>query len=263
MSGLHSPGTDGPGDEVTRLPATMIRSPHASRRIRQRDATVIDTVKGTNANFIDQMNPLLWPGGGAASSRRSKKKRAAARAQQERPPGPTRPRAAVLRGAGCPTKCNPYDYNWPSAFSPRALRRPRPSAHCGHSVGNEERTRREGACPGAQGNVRTPFSRRFALRSLTSRARTLRLTGNARSNTGNGAKMLHICTWRREKGTRCRWRHERRAPRTRSRWDGGTTDGHENEASWGDGGIPSVPTTARYTLQERWARVAGGSVAGA
>src|SRR5256884_7000507 len=92
---------------VARLPATD--DPIAARveRIRQRDATVIDTVNGCYANFSDQMSLSYGQWRRASFEEIEKEQRALNQARSRTCLGA----AGVLASVLVPNQCSPYDYN--------------------------------------------------------------------------------------------------------------------------------------------------------
>src|SRR5256714_15459918 len=92
---------------VARLPATD--DPIATRveRIRQRDATVIDTVNGYYANFSDQMSLSYGQWRRASFEEIEKEQRALNQARTRTYLGA----AAVLASVLVPNQCSVYDYN--------------------------------------------------------------------------------------------------------------------------------------------------------
>src|SRR2546430_3760710 len=90
-----------------RLPATD--DPIATRveRIRQRDATVIDTVNGYYANFSDQMSLSYGQWRRASFEEIEKEQRALNQARTRTYLGA----AAVLASVLVPNQCGVYDYN--------------------------------------------------------------------------------------------------------------------------------------------------------
>ena len=171
--------------KVTRLPATD--DPIATRveRIRQRDATVIDTVNGYYANFSDQMNLSYGQWRRASFEEIEKEQRALNQARTRTYLGA----AAVLASVLVPNQCSPYDYN---------CQRVQSAVRYGGAIGGTAAIlsglkKYSDAKVHAQAlrEMSDTFQSEVAPQVIEVEGRTLRLTGTAEEQYREWRKMLH------------------------------------------------------------------------
>jgi len=171
--------------KVARLPATD--DPIATRveRIRQRDATVIDTVNGYYANFSDQMSVSYGQWRRASFEEIEKEQRALNQARTRTYLGA----AAVLASVFVPNQCNPYDYN---------CQRVQSAARYGGAIGGTAAIL-SGLKKYADAKVHAQalkemsdtFQSEVAPQVIDVEGRTLKLTGTAEEQYREWRKMLH------------------------------------------------------------------------
>ena len=170
---------------VARLPATD--DPIATRveRIRQRDATVIDTVNGYYANFSDQMSLSYGQWRRASFEEIEKEQRALNQARTRTYLGA----AAVLASVLVPNQCSPYDYN---------CQRVQSAARYGGAIGGTAAVL-SGLKKYADAKVHAQalkemsetFQSEVAPQVIDVEGRTLRLTGTAEEQYRQWRRMLH------------------------------------------------------------------------
>ena len=170
---------------VARLPATD--DPIATRveRIRQRDATVIDTVNGYYANFSDQMSLSYGQWRRASFEEIEKEQRALNQARTRTYLGA----AAVLASVLVPNQCSPYDYN---------CQRVQSAARYGGAIGGTAAflsglKKYADAKVHAQAlkEMSETFQSEVAPQVIDVEGRTLRLTGTAEEQYRQWRRMLH------------------------------------------------------------------------
>jgi len=170
---------------VARLPATD--DPIATRveRIRQRDATVIDTVNGYYANFSDQMSLSYGQWRRASFEEIEKEQRALNQARTRTYLGA----AAVLASVLVPNQCSPYDYN---------CQRVQSAARYGGAIGGTAAflsglKKYADAKVHAQAlkEMSETFQSEVAPQVIDVEGRTLRLTGTAEEQYRQWRSMLH------------------------------------------------------------------------
>jgi len=170
---------------VARLPATD--DPIATRveRIRQRDATVIDTVNGYYANFSDQMSLSYGQWRRASFEEIEKEQRALNQARTRTYLGA----AAVLASVLVPNQCSVYDYN---------CQRVQSAARYGGAIGGTAAVL-SGLKKYADAKVHAQalkemsetFQSEVAPQVIDIEGRTLRLTGTAEEQYREWRRMLH------------------------------------------------------------------------
>ena len=170
---------------VARLPATD--DPIAARveRIRQRDATVIDTVNGYYANFSDQMSLSYGQWRRASFEEIAKEQRALNQARTRTYLGA----AAVLASVLVPNQCGVYDYN---------CQRVQSAARYGGAIGGTAAIL-SGLKKYADAKVHAQALKEMsetlqsevAPQVIDVEGRTLRLTGTAEEQYREWRRMLH------------------------------------------------------------------------